>query len=461
MKRSEILFGILRIPSDALAVTCALLLSYTLRVHNIDLLPGFQLLDIATTLPDPPTFLRTFIPPTVLLFLAVAALLKLYLIRVTLSLFRELSRIALSIIVWVGLIMGWYFLVRKQLFYSRALLFHATFFAGLFVSMGRILLTLIQRSLLKRGIGVRTVLSLGRQPLPNAVSAFLNKDPRYRYLGHISSFDSFDSFDSSPDLLLQTDPSSSEETNTVIDFCRSHHIGYAFLPPVLIDVPHLLSVYRFGPFPILRFHPTPLDGWGAIYKRTADFSIALLLLIALSPLLLLIALLILIDSHGPVFYRHKRISQGGKSLIPILKFRSMVRDAERKREELSSKNLRTDGPLFKIKNDPRITRVGRLLRRFSLDELPQLWNVLRGDLSLVGPRPHLPEEVARYTDFQRRVFAVKPGITGLAQISGRSDLKFEDEVRLDLQYIEEWSPWLDLFIFWRTIWVVLRGEGAD
>src|SRR3989344_1904301 len=330
MKRSEILFGILRIPSDALAITGALLLAYALRIRNIDLLPGFQLLDIATTLPDPTTFLRTFIPPTVLLFLAVAALLKLYLIRVTLSLFRELSRIALSIIVWVGLIMGWYFLVRKQLFYSRALLFHATFFAGLFVSMGRILLTLIQRSLLKRGIGVRTVLSLGRQPLPNAVSAFLNKDPRYRYLGHISSFDSFDSFDSSPDLLLQTDPSSSEETNTVIDFCRSHHIGYAFLPPVLIDVPHLLSVYRFGPFPILRFHPTPLDGWGAIYKRTADFCIALLLLIALSPLLLLIALLIMIDSRGPVFYRHKRISQGGKSLIPILKFRSMVRDAERK-----------------------------------------------------------------------------------------------------------------------------------
>src|SRR3989338_7777292 len=162
MKRSEILFGILRLTRDALAVTSALLLAYALRVRNIDLLQGFQLLDIATTLQDPPTFLRTFIPPTVLLFLAVAALLKLYLIRVTLSFFLELSRIALSIIVWVWLIMGWYFLVRKQLFYSRALLFHATFFAGLFVSIGRILLTLIQRSLLKRGIGVRTVLSLGR-----------------------------------------------------------------------------------------------------------------------------------------------------------------------------------------------------------------------------------------------------------------------------------------------------------
>ena len=458
MKRSEVLFGILRILGDACAIASALILAHVLRMRNIDLLPGIQLLEEARTLPDLKTFIRTFVPPTVLLFIFVASFLKLYRIRVTLSFFREFSRLALSVVIWVGAIMGWYFFVRKQLFYSRALLLQATLFAGAFLTLGRILLMLVQRALLKRGIGVRTVLSLGSQALPGAVLRVVSRDPRYRYLGHISSFHSLDS---SPDLLLQTDPSSSEETNRVIDFCRSHHIGYAFLPPVLIDVPHLLSVYRFGTFPILRFHPTPLDGWGAIYKRTADFSIALLLLVLLSPLLLLIALLIIIDSRGPVFYRHKRISQGGRSLIPILKFRSMVKDAEKKKEELSPKNLRTDGPLFKIKNDPRITRVGRLLRRFSLDELPQLWNVLRGDLSLVGPRPHLPEEVARYTDFQRRVFAVKPGITGLAQISGRSDLKFEDEVRLDLQYIEEWSPWLDLFIFWRTIWVVLRGEGAD
>jgi lipopolysaccharide/colanic/teichoic acid biosynthesis glycosyltransferase len=139
----------------------------------------------------------------------------------------------------------------------------------------------------------------------------------------------------------------------------------------------------------------------------------------------------------------------------------MIEHADHEKEYLQTQSHRTDGPLFKVKNDPRVTRVGKFLRRFSLDELPQLWNVLKGDLSLVGPRPHLPEEVARYTDFQRRVFAVKPGITGLAQISGRSDLKFEDEVRFDLQYIEEWSPWLDLFIFWRTVWVVLRGKGAD
>ena len=138
----------------------------------------------------------------------------------------------------------------------------------------------------------------------------------------------------------------------------------------------------------------------------------------------------------------------------------MVQDADARKQELSEQSHR-DGPLFKIKDDPRVTRVGKLLRRWSLDELPQLWNVIRGDLSMIGPRPHLPEEVEKYTEFQRRVFTVKPGITGLAQISGRSDLPFEEEVRLDLQYIEEWSPFLDCFIFWRTVCVVLRGEGAD
>ena len=463
MKRSEVLFGILRIPSDALAILGALLLAYSLRTENIDLIPGYQLLEEARTLPDFPTYLRTFVPPTVLLFLVLASLLKLYRIRVTLSFFREFSRIALSIIVWVGLIMGWYFFVRKQLFYSRALLLHATFFAGAFLTLGRIILTLVQRTLLKRGIGVRTILSLGSQTLPGPVMKILKRDPRYRYLGHVATFVEAQNAaqESEIDLILQTDPSSSEETNRVIDFCRSHHIGYAFLPPVLVDVPHLLSVYRFGSVPVLRFHPTPLDGWGAIYKRSADFLLALLFLILLSPLLLLIALLIKLDSRGPVFFHHKRMGQGGKSLIPILKFRSMVADAEERKNELLQKNERTDGPLFKLKNDPRVTRVGKFLRRLSLDELPQLFNVLRGDLSLVGPRPHLPEEVARYTEFQQRVFAVKPGITGLSQISGRSDLKFEDEVRLDLQYIEEWSPWLDLFIFWRTLWVILRGKGAD
>ena len=456
VKRSELLFGILRIPIDATAAICALLLAYTLRIQNIDLIPGIKILEPAQTLPDLPYFLNHFVLQTVILFVLIAALLKLYLIRITLSYFREVARIVLTTIVWVGIIMGWFFFVQKQLFYSRAVLIHSTFFIILFVTTGRTVLTIIQRALLKRGIGVRRVLSLGLQPLPQHVERFLERDPRYSYLGHVEHVQEHDT----PDLILQTDPNSSDTTNRVIDFCRSHHIGYAFLPPVLIDVPHLLSVYRFGSVPILRFHPTPLDGWGAVYKRIADSIIAFGALLVLSPLFLSITILIRLDTHGPVFYKSRRIGWH-KQFLLILKFRSMVKNADDLKEELSDQSHRDDGPLFKMKNDPRVTRAGKFLRRWSLDELPQLINVIKGDLSLVGPRPHLPEEVNKYTDFQKRIFAVKPGITGLSQISGRSNLPFDEEVRLDLQYIEEWSPWLDLWILWRTIGVVLKGEGAD
>ena len=180
----------------------------------------------------------------------------------------------------------------------------------------------------------------------------------------------------------------------------------------------------------------------------------------LSPLFLIIAILIKLDSKGPVFYKSRRIGWK-KQFLMVCKFRSMVENADELKEELEDQSHRTDGPLFKVKDDPRITRIGKFLRRYSIDEWPQLLNVLKGNMSLVGPRPHLPEEVNKYTDFQKRVFAVKPGITGLAQISGRSDLPFNEEVRLDLQYIEEWSPWLDVWILWRTVFVVLKGEGAD
>ncbi len=463
MKRSELLFGIFRVPVDALAVSGALLLAWWLRTQNIDLVPGIQLLEEAKTLPALPYYLRVFLIPSTVLFLSIAALLKLYLIRVTLSFFREESRIALSTVVWVGAIMGWFFFVQKQLFFSRILLLHAVFFVAIFVSYGRMILTVFQRNLLRRGIGVRTVMSIGTQSLPKSVLTFLDHDPRYRYVGHLELGEARHALPlrENVDLILQTDPNSSEETNFLIDYCRSHYIGYAFLPPVLIDVPHLLSVYRFGPVPVLRFRPTPLDGWGAVMKRIADIVLSFFFLILLTPLFLLLALLIKIDSRGPVFYRSKRVGQGGMSPITVLKFRSMIKDADQLKHTLQNQSHRVDGPLFKIKNDPRITRMGKFLRRFSVDELPQFWNILKGDLSLVGPRPHLLEEVQKYTDFQMRVFAVKPGLTGLAQISGRSNLPFNEEVRLDLRYVEEWSPWLDLWILWRTVGVVVKGEGAD
>lgn len=210
--------------------------------------------------------------------------------------------------------------------------------------------------------------------------------------------------------------------------------------------------------------PGPLE-WGQqrkhfqmAFKRIIDIVVAATLLLILAPLLLIVALAIKLDSPGPVFYPHDRVGQHGRR-FRMLKFRSMHVDAEKAKQGLLSQND-TDLPLFKMKNDPRRTRVGNIIRRFSIDEFPQLINVLQGHMSLVGPRPALPEEAQQYTDYHaHRVIAV-PGMTGLWQVSGRSLLKFEQMVELDVRYAREWSVWLDLFILLKTIPVILSGKGA-
>ena len=181
-------------------------------------------------------------------------------------------------------------------------------------------------------------------------------------------------------------------------------------------------------------------------------------LILTAPIWLVAAVAIKLDSPGPVLYRQRRVGEGGRPFV-MLKFRSMYVDAEQRLAELRPLS-EADGPLFKLRNDPRVTRVGRVLRRWSLDELPQLWNVIRGDMSLVGPRPPLPEEVAAYEEWHFARLEAPPGVTGLWQVSGRSELSFEDYVRRDLFYIENWSLAYDLFIVLKTIPMVLSRRGA-
>jgi lipopolysaccharide/colanic/teichoic acid biosynthesis glycosyltransferase len=166
-----------------------------------------------------------------------------------------------------------------------------------------------------------------------------------------------------------------------------------------------------------------------------------------------------LTSRGPALFRQTRIGRDGHTFT-LLKFRSMYVDAEIRLEELRAHNVNADGLLFKMRNDPRITAIGGVLRRFSLDELPQLINIVTGTMSLVGPRPPLPSEVARYGDHVWRRLLVKPGLTGLWQVSGRSDLSWDESVRLDLRYVENWSPALDMMILWKTVFAVLRRAGA-
>jgi len=219
-----------------------------------------------------------------------------------------------------------------------------------------------------------------------------------------------------------------------------------------------VSVRPVGALSLLQVTEPKFSGASKLLKAAFDRTLAAFALLLLSPALLVISVCIKLDSRGPVFFGQIRSGLGGRR-FRLLKFRSMVPTAEQLLIELTDANEGA-GLLFKIRRDPRVTRVGRLLRRLSLDELPQLWNVLTGHMSLVGPRPPLPSEVEGYGDDVRRRLLVKPGLTGLWQVSGRSDLSWEESVRLDLYYVENWSFSMDLSIMLRTAGAVVAGRGA-
>ena len=205
---------------------------------------------------------------------------------------------------------------------------------------------------------------------------------------------------------------------------------------------------------LLAAHP-----WQLALKRLADIVGSSLGLLLLSPLLLVAAIAVRVSSRGPAFYVSERVGHDGRP-FRMAKFRSMIRGAHGSRDHHDHLNIHDDGPVFKIRDDPRVTRVGRLLRRCSIDELPQLWNVLRGQMSLVGPRPPLPDEFLHYGPRERRRLEVKPGLTCIWQVSGRSDIDFETWVDMDIAYIDTWSLRLDARLLGRTIAAVFTGRGA-
>jgi len=239
-----------------------------------------------------------------------------------------------------------------------------------------------------------------------------------------------------------------EETDT--DLC---------VAPALLDVAGPRTTIRpVAGLPLLQLDHPELTGGKQVIKAVFDRLAAGLALLALSPLFVVIAAAIRLDDRGPVFFTQIRVGRDGQT-FRLFKFRTMVVDAEQRKLELEKLNEGA-GVLFKMRKDPRVTKVGAILRRWSLDELPQLLNVLLGDMSLVGPRPALPKEVANYGDHMRRRLVVRPGLSGLWQVSGRSGLSWEEAMRLDLRYVDNWSIVLDMQILWKTFSAVIHGSGA-
>lgn len=482
MKKSEILFGIARLPIDFGMALLAFFIAYTLRQYS-DLIPGMHFPVDILSFPSVEEYLLFGVEASLFL-IVVFTVNQMYSLRNTTRIGNETIKVASLVSAWIMLIIAYYFLTR-QFFFSRLVLGYIWIFTMVTVATGRILMRLLQRYLCTLGIGKRRILFIGKNILAERIASKFKTNPAYHNVGYIAALTPHSKRSGKilgelKDLarivneyrveeIVQTQSDLPEgQANAIIEFCREHHIQYHFVPDILQIHRTQVDVFNIAGLPLISLRTTPLEGWGKVIKRAFDFSISGLLLLLLSPIFLAIAIGIKINSKGPIFFTRKddgspvrRVGWQGE-LISFYKFRSMKDKTDNLRyTALAEKNHRKDSPLVKIKNDPRVTRFGHFLRRWSLDELPQLWGVFIGQLSLVGPRAHLPEEVAKYQKHHKFALSIKPGITGLAQINGRSDLDFEQEIRFDTYYIENWSIFLDIKILFRTLFVVLDGKGAD
>jgi exopolysaccharide biosynthesis polyprenyl glycosylphosphotransferase len=330
-----------------------------------------------------------------------------------------------------------------------------------------------------RGVGTRNVLIVGTGPEAHAMRHHLDS---IRHLGY--TFKGFIDFPGSNSrfaaasadvvgtldtLFLQarkqfvdeiffTSPCERGIVQDVLDQARAHGVDLRLIPDMYDGLAWESPLEYVGQFPTIPLHCGRVPEFGLVMKRWLDVALSIVALILLSPVLLGVAIAVKLDSRGPILYFSERIGKKGR-VFRCTKFRTMVRDADKRRADVMHMNER-DGVLFKISNDPRITKVGGFLRKYSLDELPQFFNVLRGDMSIVGPRPPLASEVREYKLSHLRRLDVTPGITGLWQVQARQDPSFDSYISLDVTYIENWSIWLDLKILARTVGVVLAGTGT-
>ncbi|HXC67099.1 MAG TPA: sugar transferase [Nitrospiraceae bacterium] len=378
-----------------------------------------------------------------------------------------------------GLFLGFLIFVVQAKYFSRSLfaIYLGLFF--LFVTVAKILIRLSQKYIRVKGFNYRNVLIVGvnEEALRIADALGENREFGFRVAGMVGSQEQEYSQVHSYKIL-----GTIQEVESIID---KHIIDEIIFALPLDELPrcekqimkceevgikiHIRANFahsifartylsRISDIPILTLATTPHSAGDILIKRLLDVALSASLLILFAPVMAITAVLVRFDSKGPVLFRQIRCGLSGRRFV-LLKFRSMVHDAEHQRQAMGELN-EVSGPVFKIRNDPRVTRFGSFLRKTSLDELPQLWNVFLGDMSLVGPRPPLPSEVQKYERWQRRRLSMKPGITCLWQVNGRSRIGFDEWMKLDMEYIDNWSLTLDLKILARTIPAVLFTRGA-
>lgn len=472
MKKLELSLTAAQVPLDAILLFLAGLSAYSLRFTPWA--TGLRRVMFSLTFPEYVRILFLAVPVWIIIFAANG----LYSTDPNRKFTGEINRIFFASTVGLAALTVYIFF-RGELFDSRFIVIASWVFAIFYVVAGHLLTRLVKTIFYRYGIGTRHTILLGTGPVATRIAEILRSQPAlgYAVIGHYPIFNEkvrqeilqLDKKHEVDEILISNPKADREETITILTFAEEHQFVLKYTADLFSTLAPNMRVSTVADVPLIEFRRARLDGWGKILKRGFDLIISAICLIILSPILAAAAIAVNAETGRPILFRNKRVGYRGK-FFATLKFRSMWQKdcvdeknpaAMRREQELIARQNTKKGPVYKIADDPRVTRVGKFLRRWSIDELPQLWNVFIGQMSLVGPRPHQPREVAKYSAEDRRVHAVKPGITGLAQISGRSDLPFEEEIRLDTFYIENWSLIMDLFILCKTPWAVLRRRKVE
>ncbi|OGH73491.1 MAG: hypothetical protein A3C90_01965 [Candidatus Magasanikbacteria bacterium RIFCSPHIGHO2_02_FULL_51_14] len=471
MKKFEIFLVLLKAPIDFFALLFAGVSAYYLRFTDWAI--GLRPVMFEMSLVE---FLNVILW-VIVAWLMIFAFAGLYSMDPNRKMSRDLSRVFFACSTGVAAI-ALYIMFTQQLFDSRFLVAAGWAFAVLYVSAGRLLLRGVKGLLYRAGVGLLRVAVIGSGAVADAVVETLKrrKELGYRVVGIVEAFD-----DAArkkllgfrlDELLLVSPKAREDEALEVLDFANEHHIVFKYSADLFATYSANMAVSPLAGVPIVEIKRTRLDGWGRVVKRLFDNAAAIIMIIVTSPVTLISAIIILLETGRPVIYKNERVGLYGRKFFTF-KFRSMhqkdctglqfgesgKKAEERERQLIRERGIK-EGPIYKIKDDPRVTLFGRFLRRWSIDELPQFFNVLGGSMSIVGPRPHQPREVEKYEKHHKKVFSIKPGVTGLAQISGRSDLSFDDEARLDVLYMEKWSLFMDMIIFLKTPFVLFKKRKA-
>lgn len=373
-----------------------------------------------------------------------------------------LKRVAYGSTIGLFAVLGYFFFTR-EFFNSRFLLLFFWALGTVLLALGHFITYAMRIHAFSKGTHVRRMLALGPAADVGRIHAYFEANPKHgmrieAVAEHASEF--------TEDQLREADGlmavGGSIEESVLLEmneFALAWQLDFIYQADPLNMRSEHMYVKTYDVYPFIHFKQTTLEGWGRVWKRVLDIALAIVALIPFAILYIVLAILIKRESPGPVLASLRRVGQGGRE-FNLYKFRSMIPGAHAQKESLQEKNERADGPLFKLTDDPRVTNIGKFIRAWSIDELGQVINVLKGEMSFVGPRPHEPEEVAQYTNTQKRVLAVKPGITGLPQIFGRSGLSFAEEIKLDTFYLETWTIWLDIRIIVQTPFVLLNRKHA-